>query len=117
MPPTPLIILPCIKLPGRPFKNVDFEKLDQGVSFETKLSNRSLSYYGLSKYSYNTIVHEPKPLPSPEHYISKIIDHLKSVLPLFEFNSLLITKYQNGTDFIGYHSDNESEIVPKSDIV
>ena len=38
-------------------------------------------------------------------------------MPLFEFNSILVSKYENGADFIGFHLDNESEIVPKSDIV
>ena len=117
IPPAPLIVLPCIQLPNAPFKNFDFDKLDQDTSFEIKLKNRSLCYYGLDKYSYNGLVHEPKPIPLSGNYICSILDHIKTILPDYAFNSILITKYQNGSDFLGFHSDNESEIVPNSDIV
>ena len=38
-------------------------------------------------------------------------------MPDFTYNSILITRYNDGSDFIGFHSDNELEIVPKSKIL
>ena len=61
--------------------------------------------------------HPAKSLPTSDSYLCLILDHLKSVLPDFEYNSVLLTKYINGSDSIGFHSDNEPEIITNSDIV
>ena len=39
------------------------------------------------------------------------------MLPDFEYNIILISKYCDGTDSLGFHCDNELEIVEQSDIV
>ena len=59
----------------------------------------------------------PKPLPASDNYLNQILLHLKSVLPNFQYNSVLITKYDNVSDSLGFHSDNEPEIMLNSDIV
>ncbi len=45
------------------------------------------------------------------------MSHLRTELPNFLFNSALITKFKDGNDFIGFHSDDEPEIVMNSYIV
>ena len=114
---TPLIILPYISLPNQPFSNFELSALDKDSNFDVKLHNRSLCYYGISNYCYNGVKHQSKPIPESGNYLNLILDHLKSILPDFQFNSVLLTKYNNGSDCLGFHSDNEPEIMPNSDIV
>ena len=113
----PLIILPFISLPNKPFSNFTLDSLNQDTDFDIKLHNRALCYYGESYYAYNGIRHQPKPLPTSDNHLCLILKHLQSVLPDFQYNSVLLTKYMNGSDSLGFHSDNEPEIVPNSDIV
>ena len=115
--PIPHIVMPYISLPNHPFYQFDLSKLEQDIQFDHKLHNRSVSYFGDYSYSYNNIVHQPCPLPSSENYIHQILNHVNQVMPDIKFNSILLTKYSDGSDSIGYHSDNESEIEPNSDIV
>ena len=112
----PLIMLPFISIPNKPFSNFDLSTLDQDTNFNINLSNRSLCYYGSSSYSYNGATHQPQPIP-PGNYINSILDQLKAVLPDIKYNSILLTKYKNGSEYIGFHADNEPEIVKNSDIV
>ena len=64
-----LIVLPYISLPNQPFSNFDYNKLDQDSNFDIRLNNRSLCYYGCSKYTYNGISHQPKPIPETSNSI------------------------------------------------
>ena len=113
----PLVMLPYIGIPYQPFSDYCLRSLDQDTTFDIKLHNRKLCFYGQSCYSYNGVRHLPKPLPVSDNYLNQILLHLKSVLPNFQYNSVLITKYDNGSDSIGFHSDNEPEIILNSDIV
>ena len=112
-----LIVLPYIRLPNKPFSNFEFNALDQDSKFDIQLTNRSLCYYGISSYCYNGVKHHPNPIPTSENYLCLILEHLKTILPDFQYNSVLLTKYNDGSDCLNFHSDNESEIVPDSDIV
>ena len=114
---TPFVVLPFVSLPNLPFANFDFNTLDQETDFDTILNTRSLSFFGDFRYSYNGVKHNPKPIPSSDMYLCTILEHLHKILPDYKYNSILITKYRDGTDSIGFHSDNESEIVDESDIV
>ena len=114
---TPFIILPFVSVPNSPFADFDFCELEQETHFDTVLGNRSLAYFGEYDYSYNGVNHKPNPIPKSDRYLCSILEHLYNVLPNFEYNSILISKYNDGTDFLGFHSDNESEIVNQSDIV
>lgn len=113
----PLVMLPYISVPNQPFSDFSLVSLDQDTTFNILLHNRKLCFYGQSPYSYNGVRHHPKPLPASENYLNLLLEHLKSVLPDFEYNSILLTKYENGSDSIGFHCDNEPEIKPNSDIV
>jgi hypothetical protein len=68
-----------------------------------------LAYYGIHPYSYGDIRHDPQPLPG-DSYVTSIIKHVTTVLPSRVFNSILITKYESGSDYLPPHSDNESSI-------
>ena len=46
-----------------------------------------------------------------------LLEHLRNVLPDFEYMSILISKYCDGADSLGFHCDNELEIVEQLDIV
>ena len=102
----PLILLPFICLPNQPFSLFKLDALEQDTNFDIRLHNRYLCYYGSSIYSYNGIRHKPKPIPASGNYLCDILEHIKSVLPDFQFNSVLLTKYNNGLDCLGFHSDN-----------
>ena len=112
----PLITLPYISVPNQPFSKFDLSILDHETKFSIKLPNRSLCYYGSSSYSYNGVKHQPQPTP-PDSYLNSILNHLKTILPDFQYNSVLLTKYKNGSEYIGFHADNEPEITENSDIV
>ena len=113
----PIVLLPYILIPNSPFSHFDFNQLDSDTVFDHKFSNRSTCYYGDQSYSYGYVKHASTPMPSPDNYLSKILTHLKSVLPDFVFNSVLLTRYSTGADCLGFHSDNEREIVTGTDIV
>lgn len=113
----PFVMLPYILIPNKPFSHFLFNSLDESTVFSHQLNKRSVCYYGEVGYSYTNVTHYPRPMPSSDNYLHKILAHLKTVLPDFRYNSILLTKYQNGADSLSYHSDNESEILPKSDIV
>ena len=114
---TPFTILPFVSVPNLPFAQFDFSQLNQETVFNTVFKNRSLAYFGENSYSYNGIKHNSNPIPVSDKYLCTILEHLRNVLPDFEYNSILISKYCDGTDSLGFHCDNELEIVEQSDIV
>ena len=113
----PLVKLPYIHLSNQPFSSFDVNTLDKDSAFDIKLHNRSMCYYGDSNYSYNNIVHQSRPIPSSNNYLCKILEHLHTVIPDIQYNSILLTKYMNGSQYIDFHSDDEPEIEPTSDII
>lgn len=115
--PTPIItdIVPVTWYQPQMFNSFCLEDLDRDTKFD-ELDNRCLAYYGQFAYGYGSIQHPPKSIPH-NNYINRIINHLETVIPDFKFNSILLTKYRDGSDFIPYHSDNEPGICENSDIV
>lgn len=109
--------LPCTFLSNQPFSHFDLNLLDKELNFDRILGNRSVCYFGNMPYYYSNVIHQPKPIPGSNEYLNQILNHLSHVLPDFNFNSILITKYQNGSEWIGFHSDNEPEIEKDSQIV
>ena len=111
------IISPYTFIPNQPFSKFDFNMLDKDIAFDHKMKNRSIHYFGDIPYTYGSVTHHPDPIPQSGNYLCKILGHVKNVLPEFIYNSVLVTRYDNGSQFIGYHSDNEPEIVVGSDIL
>jgi alkylated DNA repair dioxygenase AlkB len=67
---------------------------------------RLSAWIGDSAYRYSGIVHEPAPWLQP---LAELRDRLRRELGV-NFNSCLANLYRDGTDSMGYHSDNEPEL-------
>lgn len=76
---------------------------------------RLVAWYGDpgARYYYSGIHNEPLPwLPE----LATMRERCSSLFPDFPFNSVLINWYRNGNDSIGYHVDNEKDLVDNSTI-
>jgi len=100
---------PVYMIPGLPFSNFNVLDLDNSTQYSLNLGNRSTAYYGIHPYCYGNITHQPQPLPQ-DSYITTIIKQVSVKMPSLVFNSILITKYEDGEDFVPLHSDNEKNI-------
>ena len=107
---------PCILFPGHIFSNFNLDLLDNEILYSHKLESRQLKYYGDYPYFYGSITHLPCPVPK-NSYLNSIIEHLSSVCPNYQFNSVLVTKFESGRSFLPMHSDNEDVIDPDSAIL
>jgi alkylated DNA repair dioxygenase AlkB len=67
---------------------------------------RLTAWIGDSAYRYSGIVNQPAPWPEA---LAELRDRLRRELTI-EFNSCLANLYRDGTDSMGYHSDNEPEL-------
>ena len=98
-----------------------FERLSEQISWEqhtislygrTVPTPRLTAWMGDLAYQYSGIVNEPKPWPSA---LAAMRDRLRSELGV-PFNSCLANLYRDGTDSMGYHSDDEPELGPEPTI-
>ena len=104
-------------LPDQPFASFDVKMLDHDINYYQRLGSRSTSYYGDFSYSYGKVKHEARTIPKSGNYLCNILRHVNTVLPSFKYNSVLVTRYSSGSDFLSYHSDDEPEIVSDSNIL
>jgi alkylated DNA repair dioxygenase AlkB len=73
---------------------------------------RLTAWMGDGVYRYSGTVNEPGPWPE---VLARLRERLRQELDV-DFNSCLANLYRDGTDSIGYHSDNESELGPRPTI-
>ena len=73
---------------------------------------RLTAWIGDSAYRYSGIVNEPAPWPEA---LASLQERLRQALRV-DFNSCLANLYRDGTDSMGYHSDNEPELGPRPTI-
>ena len=106
---------PFTVIPDKPFVEFDASKLDEEIDF-VKISDREVKYYGEYDYMYGKITHKPCSIPNNGH-LASIVNKVKSVYPTQNFNSVLVTKYKDGQSHLPLHSDNETEIVPDTQIL
>ncbi|MFM7105778.1 MAG: alpha-ketoglutarate-dependent dioxygenase AlkB family protein [Flavobacteriales bacterium] len=66
---------------------------------------RLTSWYGPA-YSYSGIKWPAQPMPD---FLLEISDEIKGLYKV-DFNSVLLNYYRNGSDSMGWHSDNEPEM-------
>jgi alkylated DNA repair dioxygenase AlkB len=78
----------------------------------TVLTPRLTSWMGEGAYRYSGIVNEPAPWPDA---LAELRERLRNELRI-DFNSCLANLYRDGTDSMGYHSDNEPELGPRPTI-
>lgn len=65
----------------------------------------------LKPYWFSGMIHDPLPLPE---LIQELYDWVKTINP--KINQCLINWYQDGNHYIGPHSDDETQLLPESDI-
>lgn len=84
------------------------------------VGGRKTAYFGDFDYSYSNTTHKKCDYPN-NTVIDTIFDTLSDKLQLPDFNkenyTCLITLYENGENFLPFHSDNERCIVDNSNIV
>jgi alkylated DNA repair dioxygenase AlkB len=92
-----------------------FARLREGIAWEqhtitlygrTVLTPRLTSWMGDGPYRYSGIVNEPTPWPDA---LADLRERLRNELGV-DFNSCLANLYRDGSDSMGYHSDNEPEL-------
>lgn len=76
------------------------------------LQPRLTAYYGEKPYIYSGITMQPLPWIEPLLEIKYRIE----ILTNQEFNAVLLNLYRDGSDSMGWHSDDEKEIVTGSAI-
>ncbi len=98
-----------------------FDRLRDEISWEqheitlfgrTVPTPRLTAWMGDAAYRYSGIVNQPKPWPVA---LAAMRDRLRRELGV-EFNSCLANLYRDGTDSMGYHSDDEPELGPQPTI-
>ena len=73
---------------------------------------RLTAWFGDGAYRYSGTLNEPAPWPTA---LAELRDRLRGELGV-DFNSCLANLYRDGTDSMGYHSDNEPELGPRPTI-
>lgn len=72
---------------------------------------RGLAWFGDVPYSYSGLTHKPCPMPAK---LRQLADRIEAELARAgtpaKFNSVLMNFYRDGTDSIGMHSDDESQL-------
>lgn len=109
------IVEPLNMLEKNSFNQFNIHELDKHTQYTRTFNNRIVAYYGEYDYNYSGIIHKACPANS-NMCLTKILEHVNEVAPHLSYNSIMITKYRNGRDHLPYHSDNEPEIIPHSDI-
>ena len=109
-------IQPFYLLPEHSFSNFDVNMLCSEIDYSHCLNNRKVKFYGDAPYRYGDTLHEPCPVPK-NSYILTIMDQVKLMFPHYSFNSVLINQYDNGSNHIPMHADDETQIKPDSDIL
>ena len=102
-------------IPGKPFSDFTASELVKDMDF-TRINGREVKLFGDCTYSYGTSRHQPCPIPQ-DSYLSKIFQRVKTLYPTQSFNSVLVTKFEDGNSSLRFHSDNEAEIVESSHIL
>lgn len=90
----------------------NMEELRQAIAFEqrhvqvygkTYPQPRLTKWYGESAYRYSGLTWEPCPMPEPVKALCRAVE----VLTGSRYNSVLCNLYRNGSDGVGWHSDDE----------
>ena len=72
---------------------------------------RGLAWFGDVPYSYSGLTHKACPMPAPLRALADRIEaHLARNGTPAQFNSVLMNFYRDGSDSIGMHSDDESQL-------
>jgi alkylated DNA repair dioxygenase AlkB len=98
--------------------DVLFEQLRAGLAWEqheitlfgrTVPTPRLTAWVGDAPYAYSGVVNQPQPWPSA---LAELRDRLQAEVGC-ALNSCLANLYRDGSDSMGYHSDDEPELGPR----
>ena len=67
---------------------------------------RDTAWYGEKSYIYSGIKNKPNKMTNTLNELRKLVQERCS----YDFNSLLINRYRNGKDKVGWHADDEPEL-------
>ena len=99
------------------FQSFDLSQLDSDTLYTHSFKNRSVAHYGDCAYTYSGGDHPAKPIFENNYLHSVVIPSIKKQFPGLQFNSVMVTRYSDGGQYIPFHSDNESCITPESAIM
>lgn len=83
---------------------IDWKQRSVVVFGTTHLQPRLTRWYGPTEYTYSHLTWEADPLPEGLQRILREVEALTG----HEFNSVLCNLYRDGSDCIGWHSDDEA---------
>lgn len=87
-------------------QEIDWEQHDITLFGRTVATPRLTCWMGDAAYRYSGVVNQPKPWPPA---LAAIRDRLSAEVGV-DFNSCLANLYRDGSDSMGYHSDDEPEL-------
>ncbi len=93
-------------------KEITWEQHALTLYGRTMPTPRLTAWMGDGVYRYSGIVNEPGLWPEA---LAELRERLRDQLSV-DFNSCLANLYRDGTDSMGYHSDNEPELGPRPTI-
>jgi len=85
---------------------LDWEQKEITIAGRTTPTPRLTCWMGDAAYTYSGIRNEPRPLPP---VLARLQDRISAESGA-AYNSCLANLYRDGSDSIGYHSDNEREL-------
>lgn len=86
--------------------DVAWEQLDISLFGRTVATPRLTAWVGDTEYAYSGVVNRPQPWPDA---LAALRDRLAGEVGV-AFNSCLANLYRDGSDSMGYHSDDEPEL-------
>jgi alkylated DNA repair dioxygenase AlkB len=93
-------------------REVDWEQHDITLFGRTVPTPRLTAWMADAPYRYSGVVNRPRPWPPA---LAAIRQRLSTELGV-DFNSCLANLYRDGSDSMGYHSDDEPELGPEPTI-
>ena len=101
----------------RIFQSFDLTLLDSDTLYTHCFQNRSVAHYGDCSYNYSGGDHPAKPIIENNYLHSIVMPSIKQQFPSLQFNSVMVTRYSDGSQHIPFHSDDETCIIPESAIM
>ena len=95
------------------FDMFNVTELESCTKYSHLFGNRSVAYYGDHPYIYAGGSHPPCSFNN-NTYLETILEAVNKEYPDFEYNSAMVTRYSDGTEWIPLHSDDEKCIAPNS---
>ena len=99
------------------FSSLSIDELESSTTYCQKFNSRSVAYYGDTPYSYPGGEHQANSISSNLYLEKVVIPAVTDMYPCFRFNSIMVTRYSNGSQNIPFHSDDEESIELQSSIM